>query len=77
MKAAGLVDLTIDELIALKTEDVTPEYVPRCTNWACIPMRMASSPCECRVSLRNTFMTFARWASLPTRTRSLRSRYRE
>jgi beta-lactamase regulating signal transducer with metallopeptidase domain len=27
MKAAGLADLTIDELIALKTEDVTPEYV--------------------------------------------------
>lgn len=27
MKAAGLVNLTIDELIALKTEDVTPEYV--------------------------------------------------
>jgi beta-lactamase regulating signal transducer with metallopeptidase domain len=27
MKAAGLADLTIDDLIALKTEDVTPEYV--------------------------------------------------
>ncbi len=27
MKAAGLDDLTIDELIALKTQDVTPEYV--------------------------------------------------
>jgi len=27
MKAAGLADLTIDELIALKTEGVTPEYV--------------------------------------------------
>ena len=27
MKAAGLADLTIDELIALKTEDVTPDYV--------------------------------------------------
>jgi len=27
MKAAGLADLTIDELIALKTEDITPEYV--------------------------------------------------
>ena len=27
MKAAGLDHLTIDELIALKTEDVTPEYV--------------------------------------------------
>jgi beta-lactamase regulating signal transducer with metallopeptidase domain len=27
MKAAGLKDLTIDELIALKTQDVTPEYV--------------------------------------------------
>jgi len=27
MKAAGLGDLTIDQLIALKTQDVTPEYV--------------------------------------------------
>ncbi len=27
MKAAGLTDLTIDQLIALKTQDVTPEYV--------------------------------------------------
>jgi beta-lactamase regulating signal transducer with metallopeptidase domain len=27
MKAAGLNDLTIDQLIALKTQDVTPEYV--------------------------------------------------
>jgi beta-lactamase regulating signal transducer with metallopeptidase domain len=27
MKAAGLADLSIDELIVLKTEDVTPEYV--------------------------------------------------
>jgi beta-lactamase regulating signal transducer with metallopeptidase domain len=27
MKAAGLADLTIDDLIALKSEDVTPEYV--------------------------------------------------
>jgi bla regulator protein blaR1 len=27
MKAAGLANLTIDELIALKTQDVTPEYV--------------------------------------------------
>ncbi|HEY6370107.1 MAG TPA: M56 family metallopeptidase [Candidatus Sulfotelmatobacter sp.] len=27
MKAAGLSDLTVDQLIALKTQDVTPEYV--------------------------------------------------
>ncbi len=27
MKAAGLADLTIDQLIALKIQDVTPEYV--------------------------------------------------
>jgi beta-lactamase regulating signal transducer with metallopeptidase domain/uncharacterized protein YnzC (UPF0291/DUF896 family) len=27
MKAAGLNDLTVDQLIALKTQDVTPEYV--------------------------------------------------
>jgi beta-lactamase regulating signal transducer with metallopeptidase domain len=27
MKAAGLVDLTVDQLIALKIQDVTPEYV--------------------------------------------------
>ena len=27
MKAAGLTDLTVDQLIALKTQDVTPEYV--------------------------------------------------
>jgi len=27
MKAAGLADLTIDQLVALKTENVTPEYV--------------------------------------------------
>jgi beta-lactamase regulating signal transducer with metallopeptidase domain/uncharacterized protein YnzC (UPF0291/DUF896 family) len=27
MKAAGLGDLTVDQLIALKTQDVTPEYV--------------------------------------------------
>jgi beta-lactamase regulating signal transducer with metallopeptidase domain/uncharacterized protein YnzC (UPF0291/DUF896 family) len=27
MKAAGLTDLTVDNLIALKTQDITPEYV--------------------------------------------------
>ena len=27
MKAAGLPDLTVDELIAMKIQDVTPEYV--------------------------------------------------
>ena len=27
MKASGLTDLTVDQLIALKTQDVTPEYV--------------------------------------------------
>jgi beta-lactamase regulating signal transducer with metallopeptidase domain len=27
MKAAGIKDLTIDELIAMKTQDITPEYV--------------------------------------------------
>ncbi len=27
MKSAGLGDLTVDQLIALKIQDVTPEYV--------------------------------------------------
>src|SRR5450755_3913927 len=36
MKAAGLGDLTVDQLIALKVQDVTPEYVRELQEQGCI-----------------------------------------
>ena len=68
MKAAGLPDLTVDELIAMKIQDVTPEYVKELRAQGLNPDANTSDrDASAGRSLPNTFVTSAHPASIPLR----------
>ena len=56
----GLTDLSIDTLIALKVQDVTPDYVRGLQEQGLHPDARNSLPCACREFRRSTSAIYAR-----------------
>jgi len=55
MEAAGFKNLTVDELISMKIQGVTPGYAKEMHELGLQPTPTNSLACACRASRRNTF----------------------